>query len=42
MAIKEYVGAVVLEVDGREVECSSFSVTASPMWSGQPVAAMYL
>ena len=27
MAIKEYVGAVVLEVDGREVECSSFSVT---------------
>ncbi|WP_297893005.1 phage tail protein [uncultured Desulfovibrio sp.] len=25
MAIKEFVGAVVLEVNGQEVECSSFS-----------------
>ena len=25
MALQEYVGAIVLEVDGKEVECSSFS-----------------
>lgn len=25
MALQEYVGAVVLEVDGQEVECTSFS-----------------
>jgi predicted ATP-grasp superfamily ATP-dependent carboligase len=29
MAIAEYVGAVVLEVDGREVECTSFSAKES-------------
>ena len=28
MAIREFVGAVVLEVDGQEIECSSFSVDA--------------
>ncbi|EGW52094.1 hypothetical protein HMPREF1022_00877 [Desulfovibrio sp. 6_1_46AFAA] len=38
MAIKEYVGAVVLEVDGREVECSSFSVTENT--GRQPVKTM--
>ena len=38
MAIKEYVGAVVLEVDGREVECSSFSVTETT--GRQPVKTM--
>lgn len=25
MALQEYVGAIVLEVDGKEVECTSFS-----------------
>lgn len=25
MALQEYVGAIVLEVDGREIECTSFS-----------------
>lgn len=38
MAIKEYVGAVVLEVDGREVECASYSVTENT--GMQPVKTM--
>jgi len=27
MALKEYLGAVILEVDGQEVECEDFNVT---------------
>ena len=38
MAIKEYVGAVMLEVDGREVECASYSVTKNT--GMQPVKTM--
>ncbi|MEG2173614.1 MAG: phage tail protein [Desulfovibrionaceae bacterium] len=29
MALHEYVGAIVLEVDGREIECTSFSAKES-------------
>ena len=38
MAIQEYVGAVVLEVDGEEIECSSFSVKENT--GRQPVKTM--
>lgn len=27
MALQQYVGAIILEVDGREIECTSFSPT---------------
>ena len=38
MAIQEFVGAVVLEVDGEEIECTSFS--AKEATGRQPVKTM--
>lgn len=38
MALQEYVGAIVLEVDGREVECLSFSPKENT--GKQPVKTM--
>ena len=38
MALQEYVGAVVLEVDGQEIECTSFSEKINT--GRQPVKTM--